>query len=45
MFYVVDRLVIPRVDNLREFLFHAAHDSAGHFGADKAYALLRGSYY
>lgn len=45
LFYIADRLVIPRVDNLREDLFHAAHDSAGHFGADKSYALLRASYY
>jgi hypothetical protein len=45
LYYISDRLVIPRVDNLREHLFHAAHDVAGHFGADKSYALLRGSYY
>jgi hypothetical protein len=45
LFYIADRLVVPRVDNLREHLFHAAHDTAGHFGADKSYALLRTSYY
>jgi hypothetical protein len=44
-FYIAGRLVVPRVDNLREHLFHAAHDTAGHFGADKSYALLRTSYY
>jgi hypothetical protein len=45
LFYIAGRLVIPRVKNLREQLFHAAHDAAGHFGADKSYALLRASYY
>lgn len=45
LFFVGNRLIIPRVDNLREELFHAAHDAAGHFGADKSYALLRASYY
>lgn len=45
LFFIADRLVILRVDNLHEHLFHAAHDAAGHFGADKSYALLHGSYY
>lgn len=45
LFYIGNRLVVPRVDNLCELLFHTAHDAAGHFGADKSYALLRGSYY
>jgi hypothetical protein len=37
--------VIPRVDDLHEHLFHAAHDAAGQFGVDKSYSLLRSSYY
>jgi len=44
-FHIAGRLVVPRVDDLREQLFHTAHDATGHFGADKSYALLRASYY
>ena len=35
LWYVGDRLVIPRVKDLRENLYRLAHDSLGHFGADK----------
>lgn len=45
LLYVADRLVIPRVNPLREQLFHLAHDAAGHFGGDKTYAALRAAYY
>lgn len=45
LIYLNDRLVIPRTDNLREFFFRLAHDSLGHFGADKSYAALRSAYY
>lgn len=45
LWYVGDRLVIPRVGNLRENLFRLAHDDMGHFGADKSYATLRDTYY
>jgi hypothetical protein len=45
LWYVGDCLVIPRTGSCREDLFHLAHDSMGHFGADKAYANLRSSYY
>lgn len=45
LWYVDDRLVIPRYAALRENLFRVAHDSAGHFGFDKSYAYLRTSYY
>ena len=38
-------LLIPRVGELQENLFHLAHDTLGHFGADKAYAVLHNSYY
>ena len=38
-------LIIPQVPEVREALFHLAHDSLGHFGTDKAYEALRESYY
>lgn len=43
--YIGDRLLIPRVADIREKLFRLAHDSLGHFGADKSYAALRDAYY
>jgi len=45
LWYVGDCLVVLRTGSCREDLFHLAHDSMGHFGADKAYANLRSSYY
>jgi hypothetical protein len=45
LWYVGDRLLIPRVRDIRENLFRLAHDAAGHFGADKSYATLRDTYY
>jgi hypothetical protein len=39
------RLVIPRTSNVRETIFALAHDSLGHFGLDKSYDALRGSFY
>jgi len=45
LWYVGDRLIIPRTASCREDLFRLAHDSMGHFGTDKAYANLRESYY
>lgn len=45
LMYVGDRLIIPRSKDLRENLFHLAHDSLGHFGFEKSYATLRSAYY
>jgi hypothetical protein len=45
IWYVGERMLIPRVGNIREDLFAMAHDTAGHFGVDKSYAALRDSYY
>jgi hypothetical protein len=45
LWYISDRLVIPRFGTLREDLFRLAHDSLGHFGADKSYASIRNYYY
>jgi Integrase zinc binding domain len=45
LWYVGNRLLVPRSGSCRETLFRLAHDSMGHFGADKAYAALRDCYY
>src|SRR5262245_19413277 len=45
LLYVGNRLLIPRVGDLRENLFRLAHDCAGHFGSDKCYATLQHAYY
>jgi hypothetical protein len=45
LWYIGDRLLIPRINELRETLFQLAHDNLGHFGADKSYAALRDAYY
>jgi len=45
LWYVGNRLVIPRTGDLREMLFQLAHDVLGHFGFDKTYASLRESYF
>lgn len=45
LWYIGDRLLIPRIGNIREELFRLAHDCLGHFGSEKAYAALRDSYY
>lgn len=45
LIYVGSRLVIPRVADIRENLFHLAHDCLGHFGTDKSYAALHEVYY
>ncbi len=45
LLFVGDRLCIPRVTEIREALYRIAHDSMGHFGAEKSYASLRDAYY
>jgi len=45
LWYIGDRLLIPRASSIQEDLFRLAHDSSGHFGADKSYATLRDAYY
>lgn len=40
LWYIGDCLLIPHVSNLHETLFHLAHDTLGHFGADKSYTSL-----
>jgi hypothetical protein len=45
LWYIGDRLLIPRAGSIWEDLFRLAHDSSGHFGTDKSYATLRDAYY
>ena len=45
LWYVGERLIVPRAGNICETLFRLAHDVLGHFGFDKTYAALRSSYY
>ena len=45
LIYLRSRLMVPRVGTIREDLFKMAHDTLGHFGADKSYANLRSAYY
>jgi hypothetical protein len=40
LWYVGDCLLVSKVTDIRELLFRLAHDSLGHFGADKSYAAL-----
>jgi hypothetical protein len=45
LLFFKSRLVIPKVNDIREQLFRTAHDVLGHFGTDKTYAALRTAYY
>jgi hypothetical protein len=45
LWYVGDRLLVPKVTDVRESLFRFTHNLLGHFGADRSYAALRDSYY
>ena len=45
LWYVGSRLIIPHVGDVRETLFHLAHDVLGHFGFDKTYGSLCNSFY
>src|ERR1700683_3191947 len=45
LLYVGDCLVIPQINNIREQLFHLAHDCSGHFRSDKSYTTLCDAYY
>jgi hypothetical protein len=45
LLYVNNRLVIPKVPHLCEQLFQLAHDALGHFGTDKSYGALHGSFF
>ena len=45
LWYIGSCLLIPRVGDVREQLYHLAHDTLGHFGSDKSYATLKDNYY
>lgn len=45
LLYMGSRLIIPRHGDLREQLYRLAHDTLGHFGMDKSYAVLSDSYF
>ncbi|KAJ8497106.1 hypothetical protein ONZ45_g12185 [Pleurotus djamor] len=38
LFFIKDRLVIPRDPLVREWIFQLAHDALGHFGTAKSYS-------
>ena len=45
LWYLRTRLLIPRVGNIWEQLYHLAHETLGHFGSDKLYVNLKDDYY
>ncbi len=45
LLFVGERLVIPRIRDVREVLFRCAHDALGHFGFDKSHATLCDAYH
>ena len=45
LIFIGSRLVVPWVGTIQEDLFRVAHDTLGHFGAEKSYANLRSAYY
>src|ERR1700683_3577668 len=45
LWYVGNCLLIPHVGDIHENLFRLTHDSLGHFGTDKSYAMLHDAYY
>jgi hypothetical protein len=45
LLYVGRRLLIPNIPRIRKLFYNLAHDALGHFGFDKSYEALRGSYY
>jgi hypothetical protein len=45
LWYVSSHLLIPWTGDIYKNLFCLAHDSLGHFGTDKSYAVLHNTYY
>jgi hypothetical protein len=45
LWFIGDRLVVPKGCGLPELIFRAAHDALGHFGFHKTYESIRESYY
>ena len=45
LIFIRSRLIIPNNKQLRENLFHLAHDNLGHFGGNKSYNILWNNFY
>jgi len=45
LWYLHDQLIVPCTGTVHKQLYRLAHNNSGHFGADKSYAALHGSYY
>lgn len=45
LWYIGTWLLILRVGDMWEQLYHLVHDTLGHFGSDKSYATLKDNYY
>jgi len=45
LWYIRERLIIPRTGKLRKTLFILAHNVLGHFSFNKTYSSLRNAYY
>jgi hypothetical protein len=45
LWYIGDRLLIPRVTDVRETIYRLAHDCLGHFDKDKSFLVLKDDYY
>ncbi|KAJ3575561.1 hypothetical protein NP233_g1018 [Leucocoprinus birnbaumii] len=45
LMFFKDRLIIPRVGNIRETILGIAHKILGHFGFDKTYTTLKDAFY
>ena len=45
LWYIGSQLLIPRVGNVQEQLYHLVHDTLGHFGSDQLYLTLKDDYY
>ena len=45
LWYIGERLIVLHARDIWETLFHLVHNVLGHFGFDKTYAALWGSYY
>ncbi|TFY58726.1 hypothetical protein EVJ58_g6233 [Rhodofomes roseus] len=45
LLFLADRLIVPKIPDVRKSLYRLAHDALGHFGFDKSYATLREAYY
>lgn len=45
LWYIGERLIVPKDSGLREIIFCVAHDNLGHFGFHKCYDNIRDSYF